>query len=150
MLRLPIFGSIALKMNLARFSQMLHSLLTTDIPIDQSFVVTGNTLRNVIYRDALVATSEGIKQGAPIASLLEREPKLFPPVVTQMFAVGEQSGTLEIITEEIANFYDEEVDQITSGLAAIIEPILILILGGAVAFIASALILPMYSLVDQI
>jgi type IV pilus assembly protein PilC len=149
-LHLPIFGTIVRKINLARFSQMLHSLMTTDIPIDQSLVVTGNTLRNVIYRDALIATSEGVKQGATIASLLEREPKLFPPVVTQMFAVGEQSGTLETITEEVANFYDEEVDQITSGLTAIIEPILILLLGGAVAFIASALILPMYSLVDQV
>lgn len=150
LLNTPILGPIIKKINLARFTRNLSSLLRTDIPIVQTFQIISKTIGNVIFRASLEKTAEELKKGSGIAKVLMTTPKLYPPVVSQMIAVGEESGTLDTISEEIAKFYEEDVDQVMSNLTSVLEPILILLLGGGVGGIVVAVILPIYSLTDQI
>lgn len=150
LLRLPIVGPILKKINLAHFTRTLSSLLKTDIPIVQTFQIIAKTMGNVVFRKSLNETAEELKKGSSIAKVLTAYTKLYPPVVSQMVSVGEESGTLDMISEEIAKFYEEEVDQVMSNLTSILEPILILLLGAGVGGIVVAVILPIYSLTDQI
>ena len=149
-LKMPIIGPIIKKINIARFARTLGSLLNTEIPILESFQITAQVFKNLHYREALLIGQEQIKKGLSVEESLRDFSQLFPPVVTQMVSVGEKSGALDKILEELANFYEEEVDQIMTRLPSIIEPILILVLGGAVGGMAMAVIMPMYSLAQQI
>jgi len=150
LLKLPIFSPIIKKINLARFARTISSLLKTDIMIIKSFQITANVLGNVYYRDALNEMSNKIKKGGTINEVINNYPKLFPPIVTQMIAVGEETGELDYILEELAEFYEGEVDQTMNNLPAIIEPVLLLILGVVVGGMAVAVIMPMYSLTSAI
>jgi len=148
LLKLPIISGIIKKINLARFTRTLSSLLKTDIPIVQSFQIISRTLGNVHYKQAMLETADKVKRGVSIVKSLEENTDLFPPVVTQMIAVGEESGTLDTISDEVAQFYEADVDQTMGNLSVIIEPILMIVLGAAVAVLALAVIMPMYSLVE--
>lgn len=150
LLMAPIISSIIKKVNLARFSRTFSSLLSTDIPIIESVNITSRVLRNVYYQDALKNTAEKIQKGANISTLIKEYPALFPPLVTQMVEVGEQTGKLDSILVELATFYEEDVDRIMNNLPSIIEPILIVLLGGAVAALAVAVIMPMYNLSEAL
>lgn len=150
LLKLPIFSPIIKKINLARFARTTSSLLKTDIMIIKSFQIAANVMGNVHYRDALMEMSDKIKKGGTINEVVANYPKLFPPVVAQMIAVGEDTGELDYILEELAEFYEGEIDQTMNNLPAIIEPILILVLGLVVGGMAVAVIMPMYSLTSAI
>lgn len=150
LLRSPIIGPIVQKMNLANFTRSMSSLLSTDIPIVQTFQIIARTMSNIQYRESLQAASEQLKTGASLVKTLEAYPRLYPPVVSQMISIGEESGTLDSVSSEVATFYEEEVDQTMANLSTIIEPIIILVLGLGVAAIAVAVILPIYSLGNQI
>jgi type IV pilus assembly protein PilC len=145
-LNMFVIGSIAKKVNLARFSRTFSSLLKTDIPVIDSIKITGTVLDNIYYREILLRVSEDVAKGISINNTLSQKPKLFPPIVTQMIMVGEKSGTLDTLLAELAGFYEGEVEDITKNLASIIEPILIVFLGGVVALIAFAVISPIYTL----
>lgn len=149
-LRLPVLAPIIQKINLARFSRTLSSLLETDIPIVQSFNIIASTLTNAYYKNAANDIANGLKTGTNISAMLQHYPRLFPPVTRQMVMIGEESGTLDTISGEIANFYEEEVDQTMNSLSSLIEPILMLFLGVAVAGMAISIILPMYQLSEAI
>lgn len=149
-LLLPVMSTITKKINLARFSRTLHSLLQTDIPIVQAFQIIERTLGNVYYRAAIEKAAQELKRGITVADALKQNPGLFPPLVTQMLAVGEESGTLDELSDEIANFYEEDVDETMTNFSAIIEPVLMLILGVGVGGMALAIMLPIYSLTQQI
>ena len=148
-LKLPILSPIVEKINLARFSRTLSSLLKTDIPIVDAFNITAKVVGNIHYKNALVAAAEKIKKGSRVHESLGKEKKLFPPVVIQMVTVGENSGSLDSILEELATFYEDEIDQTMKNLPTIIEPILMLILGAGVAGMAMAVLMPMYSLTQS-
>lgn len=150
LLRAPVFSPIIQKINLARFSRTLSSLLETDIPIVQSFTIIASMLGNAYYKSAVLEISNQLKTGVNISTMLQRYPRLFPPVTRQMVAIGEESGTLDSISGEIATFYEEEVDQTMNNLSALIEPILMLLLGVGVAGMAISIILPMYQLSETI
>ena len=142
----PILGPIARKVNLARFSRTLSGLLKTDIPVVQALTVTGDVLANVHYHESLINAAEIIKKGETISASLEQYPKLYPPLVVQMVMVGERSGNVDSMLADIAEFYEQQVDNILDSLSSIIEPVLILLLGGMVGGIALAVMMPMYSL----
>ncbi|MCK4745099.1 type II secretion system F family protein [Candidatus Parcubacteria bacterium] len=150
LLRLPILNKIIKKINLSRFCRTLHSMLMTDIPIMDSLKITSNVLGNVIYKQIIIEASEKVVKGINIADTLKKDPRIFPPIVTEMITVGEETGSLDNVLEEMAEFYEEEVDQTMKNLPAIIEPVLILILGVGVAGMALAVIMPMYSLTETI
>ncbi|MDO8592159.1 MAG: type II secretion system F family protein [bacterium] len=150
LLKLPIFGKIIKKINLARFARTISSLLKTDIMIIKCFQITSSVLGNVYYRDALMEMSGRIKKGGTISQSIADYKKLFPPVVEQIVSVGEETGELDYVLEELAEFYEGEVDQTMNNLPAIIEPVLILTLGLVVGAMAVAIIMPMYSLTSAI
>jgi len=149
-LRMPIIGPIILKVNLARFTRNLSSMLATDIPIIDTFHIIGRTLGSAHYRASIEASSNALRSGQSISKVLEAYPRLYPPLVQQMISVGEESGTLDEVSGELATFYEEEVDQTMSNLSTILEPVLLLILGGGVAALALAIMLPIYNLSDAV
>jgi len=149
-LKIPIFSSIVKKINLARFSRTISSLLKSDIMIIKTFQITANVLGNLHYRRAVNEMSEKLKKGSQINEIVSAYPKLFPPVVSQIISVGEETGELDNILAELAEFYENEVDKVMDNLPSIIEPILILILGLGVGGMAVAIIMPMYTLTSSI
>ncbi|PJB15506.1 hypothetical protein CO116_03610, partial [Candidatus Falkowbacteria bacterium CG_4_9_14_3_um_filter_38_19] len=110
LLKLPIFSPIIKKINLARFARTISSLLKTDIMIIKSFQITANVLGNLHYRQALEEMAVKIKKGGKINEVVANYPELFPPVVTQIISVGEETGELDYILSELAQFYEGEVD----------------------------------------
>lgn len=150
MLKTPIFGPIIKKINLARFARNISSLLKTDIMIIKSFEITAMVLGNLKYREALLEMAKKIKKGGKLNEVISQKPQLFPPVVNQMVAIGEETGELDNILSELAEFYEEEVDQTMENLPTIIEPLLILVLGLGVGGVAVAIIMPMYAITTAI
>jgi len=150
LLKAPIISSIIKKINLARFARTVSSLLKTDIMIIKTFQITANILGNLHYRAAILEISEKIKKGGQINEVIKDYPKLFSPIIVQMIAVGEQTGELDNILEELADFYENEVDKTMDNLPSIIEPLLILVLGCVMGAMAVAIIMPMYSLTTAI
>lgn len=149
-LHTPILGPIIKKINLARFTRNLSSMMATDIPIIQAFQIIASTLSNSLYRESIDRASQALRTGTAIAKVLEQYPTLFPPIIQQMVSVGEESGTLDEVSGELATFLEEEVDQTMANLSTIIEPVLLLVLGVAVAGMAVAILLPMYNLSSAI
>ncbi|MFC1678337.1 type II secretion system F family protein [Patescibacteria group bacterium] len=150
LLKTPVFGPIIVKINLARFARNISSLLKTDIMIIKTFQITASVLGNLHYRAALEEMAQRIKKGEKLSETIEKYPKLFTPVVVQMVAIGEETGELDNILVELAEFYEGEVDLIMDNLPSIIEPLLILALGLGVGGVAVAIIMPMYSLTTAI
>lgn len=150
LLRLPIVGKIIKRVNVARFSRILNSLIITDIPIVRSFQIIAATLTNLVYKNQLESGITKLAKGNSISSFLALRPDLFEPVITHMIKVGEEAGVLDTMSNEIATFYEEEVDSTLSNLTVIIEPVLLIIVGFGVGFLAVAVILPIYGLVQEI
>jgi type IV pilus assembly protein PilC len=148
-LHLPIFGSVIKQVNLARFSLTLSSLLKSTIPIIDATKITADTCGNLLYKESLITASEGMKQGRTMSELLHEYPTLFPPMVTEMVLVGERTGEVEQLLQELAEFFSSEVDHTMKNFTVIIEPVIIVMLGLAVAGLAVAIIMPMYSLSQQ-
>lgn len=150
LLHLPIFGRIIKKVNIAQFSRLLNSLIVTDIPIVTGLQIIAQTMVNRAYRAHLLNGVLALNRGSSISSVLVERKDLYDPVVIQMIKVGEEAGVLDTMTEEIADFYEEEVDSTLSNLTVIIEPLLMIVIGLGVGFLAVSIILPIYALVDEI
>lgn len=148
-LRLPIFGAIVKKIALARFTLTLSSLLQSTIPIIEAVRISSDTMGNLLYRDNLLSTSESLKKGEQLSAILSRYPRTFPPMVTEMIMVGEETGEVEKMLGELSEYYSNEVDETMRNFSTIIEPVIILALGLGVAGIAVAVIMPMYSLAQS-
>lgn len=149
-LRMPIVGEIMRKINLARFARTMGSLLGSGISIVKAIEVSSGVVGNVTYRAALLTASTEVKRGTNLHSLLSQHPLLFPPLVTQMVGVGEETGTIETVLHDLADFYEAEVEEILRNMASILEPVLTLMLGLGVGGIALAIIQPIYTLITQV
>ena len=145
-LSLPIFGSVVRSNNLARFSRTLGILLKSGIPVVQALDITASTLKNVIYQSALKETSNKVQQGEPISSYLRTNKFLFPVTTSRMVQIGEKTGSLEQTLTHLAEFYEKEVDNVTKNLSNILEPVLLIVIGLVVGFIAISIIMPIYQL----
>lgn len=150
LLHLPVFGRIIKRVNIAQFSRLLNSLIVTDIPIVTGLQIIAQTVGNRAYRAHLLRGVAALNRGSSISSVLLERKDLFDPVVVQMIKVGEEAGVLDNMTQEIAEFYEEEVDSTLSNLTVIIEPILMIVIGVGVGFLAVSIILPIYALVEEI
>ncbi len=145
LLKIPIFGNIILKVNVARFARTFSSLLAAGVTVIDALDVTSKALTNTVIQKGLQDSIEGIKNGGNIADSLA-ESKILPAIIIQMTAVGEETGKLGEVLDKVAEFYEEEVNQITSSIASIIEPILIVGLGGVVGFIVMSVLGPILSI----
>lgn len=147
-LKMPIFQGMTQKVNSARFARVLSSLIEAGVPIVESLKITATVLSNHYYKISLVNMAAEIQKGASLQSLLSYYPKLYPGLVSQMAEVGEATGTLSKVLQQLAVFYEEEVNEFTKNISSVIEPILMLIIGGAVGFFAVSMIQPMYSIMS--
>ena len=143
-------GVLAKEVNLARTFRTLAGLLATDIPIVHALELTASTLSNTRYRSAVRAAATRVAHGEALGAVLREERALFPPTSVQVVTVGEETGTLAELFNELANFYEADVDRSLQNLTTIIEPILILIIGVGVAFLAVAVLQPMYTIAQAI
>ncbi|MFA6424281.1 MAG: type II secretion system F family protein [Candidatus Magasanikbacteria bacterium] len=148
-LKLPIFGGVIKKINLARFTLTLSSLLESTIPIVEAVKITASVQTNLLYHDSLLEVSEALKRGENLSKILATFPEIFPPMVTEMIMVGEESGKMDDMLKELAEYYGNEVDATMKNFSVIVEPVIIVILGIAVAGIAVAVIMPMYTLAQN-
>lgn len=147
-LKLPIFGSLFHKMSLSRFSRTLGTLVASGVPILQALEITANTVGNALVAEAVESIRAGVKEGDSIARPLGQSP-LFPPMVTQMLAIGEETGALDTMLNKVSDFYDSEVSTTVESLTSLLEPLLIVGLGLVVGTIVIALYLPIFSLISQ-
>jgi len=145
----PIFGEILRKIAVARFCRTLATLTASGVPILDSLDITARTAGNAIIEDAVYATRKSVEAGKTIAEPL-RDAKVFPNMVVQMVAVGEQTGALDTMLNKIAEFYEDEVDAAVAGLIKLMEPLMIAILGVVIGGVVIAMYLPMFSLISKI
>ncbi len=149
LLKVPVLGQVIRKGAVARFTRTLGTLISSGVPILQGLEITARTAGNRVVENAVVATRESISQGNTIAEPLKAS-GVFPPMVTSMIAVGEQTGALDEMLEKIATFYDSEVDTAVDALTAIIEPVMIVVMGTVVGGMLVAMYLPMFKLVGVV
>jgi type IV pilus assembly protein PilC len=150
LLRLPMkIGDVIQKVALARWSRTFSGSVSAGVPMLQAIKLTGETSGNVVLENAMEDMYSSVKKGGSLAGPIERNP-IFPPMVGHMVAVGEETGQLEHMLSKIADFYETEVDAKVKALTSLIEPIMIVFVGGVVGFIVIAMYLPIFSLYDKI
>jgi type IV pilus assembly protein PilC len=149
LLRLPIVGNIVSKVAIARFSRTFSSLMGSGVSVLEALEVTGKAVGNKVIQKELVDIAEQVKNGQPLGKQM-LEAKFFPPIVGQMMTVGEETGKIDQILIKVADFYEEEVDAVIDGLASIIEPLMIVVLGSVVGLIAASVMGPIASLSKNI
>lgn len=149
-LKTPILAPILKLYNLAMFARNFGSLLKSGIAITDCLEATSDTMNNYYYKQSLLDARELVSKGGFIHIALERYRLIYPDVVVQLMVVGEQAGTLDEMLLELADFYEGKVTNTLEALTSIIEPIIILILGSAVAFLALSILMPMYSLTSML
>lgn len=145
MFALPILGNLEKKIFMARFCDNLQTLLSAGVPVIRSLEVTSSVMGSVVYRDIIVEAIEAVKGGSTISDSLSRHADI-PVLVTQMMRIGEEAGKINTMLESLSRFYRREVDSLVENFVSIIEPLLILVLGGGVAFLVASVLLPLYSL----
>jgi type IV pilus assembly protein PilC len=146
-IKLPIFGAIAHKICLARFTRTLSSLVRSGVPILEVLQIVSQTVGNVVMEKAIKTASSDIERGEGISAALSKHP-IFPTMVLRMLSAGEQTGNIDAMLERVANFLDEEIDTTLSGLMSLIEPLLIVFLGVVIGGMVICMFLPIFNLAN--
>jgi type IV pilus assembly protein PilC len=148
-LKIPVFGGLFQKIALSRFARNLGTMMKSGVPILQSLEIVSNTTGNVVLGRAIKDVQESVRSGESLCKPLEQHP-VFPPMVVQMMAVGEDTGALDTMLAKIAEFYDQEVEATTESMTALIEPLMIAFLGGVVGSMIIALYMPIFKIFELI
>jgi type IV pilus assembly protein PilC len=148
-LKLPIFGSLLQKVAVARFTRTLGTMIASGVPILDGLDIVAKTAGNMVIEEALLDVRAAISEGKTIAEPLQ-EADVFPGMVTQMIAVGEETGAMETMLSKIADFYDDEVDTAVDALTALLEPVMMVFLGGTVGGLLIAMYLPIFKIAETI
>jgi type IV pilus assembly protein PilC len=148
-LKTPVIGMIMRKIAVARFCRTLGTLVSSGVPILDGLDITAKTAGNRVVKDAVMETRTNIEAGKSIAKPLEST-KVFPPMVTQMISVGEETGALDTMLSKIADFYEDEVDTAVDNLMSLLEPVMIVFLGVVIGGIVISMYLPMFDLINKI
>ncbi len=149
MLKIPVLGMLLLKIAIARFCRTLSTLTSSGVPILDGLQITARTAGNAIVEEGIMTVRKSVSEGKTISEPL-RQTQLFPPMVCSMIGVGEQTGALDQMLAKIADFYEEEVDTAVDGMMKLIEPLMIVVLGGIIGTIVTSMYLPMYSILQYI
>ena len=149
-INIPLINNIVIKVNCARFARVYSSLLKSGVSVVEALRIVSRTLTNHYYKIAFEEGIEQVQKGVNLSKVIEKNSKVFPVLVVQMVEVGEETGKTESILLKLAEFYEEEVNNITKNMSSIIEPVLMVIIGSAVGFFAVSMLQPMYSIMDNI
>lgn len=148
-LKLPVFGGLIQKASLARFTRQLSTLSASGLSIIKALKINADSVGNEIYRQEILETSESVKKGIGIAAHLENN-KLFPSLVTNMIAVGEETAQLSNVAGKIADYYETEVDDMVKNMSSLMEPMVIVVIGAGVAFLVSAIMTPIMNISEVV
>lgn len=148
-LKVPVFGNLVHKTALTRFSRTFAVLLRSGVPILEALEITSETVNNSVVAAAVKDVQTAVKHGESVADPLSRHP-IFPPMVVQMLAVGEETGNVDEMLEKVADFYDAEIEAIVDALTSLLEPLLIVVMGGAVGGMVVALYMPMFQIINLV
>jgi type IV pilus assembly protein PilC len=148
-LKLPVFGALLRKVAVARFSRTLGTMISSGVPILEALDICARTAGNLVIESALIKTRMAISEGRTIAEPLEAS-GVFPGMVVQMIAVGEATGAMDQMLAKIADFYDDEVDAAVDALTALLEPIMMVFLGGTVGGMLVAMYLPIFKIAEAV
>jgi type IV pilus assembly protein PilC len=148
-LRVPVFGKLVHKTAITRFSRTFAVLLRSGVPILEALEITSETVNNTVMANAIKDVQTAVKQGESVAGPLGRH-SIFPPMVVQMLAVGEETGNVDEMLEKVADFYDAEIEAIVDALTSLLEPLLIVVMGGAVGGMVVALYMPMFQIINLV
>jgi type IV pilus assembly protein PilC len=148
-LKTPVFGALFQKIALSRFARNLGTMLSSGVPILQSLDIVADTTGNIVVGDAVRDVQDSVRNGESLTGPLAHHP-VFPPMVVQMLAVGEDTGALDAMLHKISEFYDQEVEATTEALTALIEPLMIAVLGGIIGSMIIALYMPIFKIFDLI
>lgn len=148
-LKAPVFGPLMKKVAIAKFSRTLSTMMSSGVPILEGLNIVSKTSGNVVVEDALLKTRQSISEGRTIAEPLH-ETGIFPPMVVQMIAVGEATGALDAMLSKIADFYDDEVDAAVDSMTKLLEPVMMVFLGGVVGGMIIALYLPIFRMASVV
>jgi type IV pilus assembly protein PilC len=146
-LKIPIIGDMLRKVAVARFCRTLGTLTSSGVPILEGMDITARTAGNMVIQNAIMKSREAVEQGRNIAGPLA-ETKVFPPMVVQMVGVGEATGALDAMLSKVADFYEDEVDNAVAAMTAMMEPLIIAILGGIIGFIVVAMYMPIFNMAN--
>jgi type IV pilus assembly protein PilC len=149
-LRMPIFGPLSSKTSLSRFSRTLSLLISSGVNIIESLEITRGTAGNAVIEDILEETKTSIQSGEAVSSTLQAHPRIFPPMLSSMVAIGEETGALDTMLSKVADFYEREVDEAVGALTAAIEPAMIIFLGAIVGLIVAGMFLPMFQIIGTL
>ncbi|MBU1557537.1 type II secretion system F family protein [Patescibacteria group bacterium] len=149
-LKIPVISTIVKEVNSARTARTLSSLLSSGVDVVSAFGITEDVLQNSYYKKVLKDARNNIQKGVPVADIFIKNENLYPPIVSAMIEVGEETGKLPEMLLSVADFYEGEVAQKTKNMSTIVEPIMMVIIGAAVGFFAVSMIAPMYSLMSGI
>jgi type IV pilus assembly protein PilC len=149
MLKLPSFGPILVKVNVARFARTFGSLMASGISVLDAINATKTSLGSSVYQDELAVVAQRVKNGRPMSEYI-KDSKYFPAIVGQMLSVGEETGQIDTILLKLAEFYEEEVDTVVASITSIIEPVLIIVLGGMVGFVVISVFAPISNLSSSV
>jgi len=149
LLKLPLINKIIIKISIARFARTFSALIEAGVAVLEALDVTSRAIGNELYKKALVGAEEEVKNGKSLSSVIEAIP-IFPPIVSQMLSVGEETGQTDKILVKVAEFYEEEVDSSIEGISSIIEPVMIVIMGGMVGLIAASVMMPIAGLAQSV
>ena len=147
-MKLPVFGTLNVKTYISRFAKTFETLNRSGLPILQTLNILSQTIGNVIVADELIKAMRGVEAGQGLAQPLKRS-EVFPPVVVQMISIGEKSGSLDTMMANIAEYYDREVDYTVKNLTTLIEPMITVLLGVVILFIALAIFMPMWDMLGH-
>jgi type IV pilus assembly protein PilC len=148
-LKTPVFGSLLRKVAVSRFTRTLGTMISSGVPILDALDICARTAGNKVIENALFKTRAAISEGRTIAEPLEAS-NVFPGMVVQMIAVGEATGAMDTMLGKIADFYDEEVDAAVTALTALLEPLMMVFLGGTIGGILMAMYLPIFKIAENI
>lgn len=150
LLMTPLIGTLTQKINTARTARTLSSLLSAGVQMLEALTITARVLTHHRYRGALERATEEIQKGKTLSATIKSDDDLFPQLFVEMVAVGEETGKLSFMLQEIADFYESEVEESTKNLSSIVEPILMIVIGTVVGFFAVSMITPLYSMLGNI
>lgn len=147
--RAPVLGELVSKQSFARLTRTLSTLLSSGVGLIEAIDIASKTSGNIVIENALVKCKDSVMQGKPLALPLSKD-KVFPTMVVQMISIGEQSGTLDVMLGKIADFYEDEVENAVKALTSLIEPLLMVVLGGIIAVLVIAMYLPVFNMADVV
>lgn len=149
LLKLPVFGPLMTKIQITQFTRILSLLLKSGMSIVDALDLTAKSLSNLHFREALMEAKKEVSKGVPMAVPLSRS-EYIPLIVSQMVGVGEESGEIDVVLEKMSDYYNSEVEVMTANLTTLLEPLILAVMGGIIGFVAFAVYMPMFSLVEVI